>query len=347
MVNSSAFNVLSMRQQRALFERAAAVVLPHWRIGDYNIGWISYSNNAVFEVKTAKQQFVLRMHPPGRTNVARLRSEMRWLRALSKRANLSAPRPVPTADGSLFVSFPTPLSRPADQIHCVVFERLEGEAKPAPALSSADAGRVGKYLGRLHRDGQINLPSDFDRRQLDIDGMFGVDSPYYVLNEQEVICQEQRQVFAAVEARVRQEMTCQVRREDRVGLIHADLLAKNILFIDDTVAALDFEYFGRGYFLYDLAPLLWQLKGERKADYDELAAALWNGYLTVRPEAADQHANLETLVAARQLLSCRWLLQNWHNPTVRELAPALIQERADELQHFLSTGVLMRRSATL
>ena len=30
---------------------------------------------------------------------------------------------------------------------------------------------------------------------------------------------------------------------------------------------LDFEYCGWGFYLYDLAPLLWQLKGERASDY--------------------------------------------------------------------------------
>ena len=131
------------------------------------------------------------------------------------------------------------------------------------------------------------------------------------------------------------------------GLIHADLLSKNALFGRNGVAALDFEYSGWGYFDYDLAPLLWELRGERPADYARLEDALLEGYRSARRDARIDREALEAFVAARQLASCRWLLQNRHHPHLRSATPDLIRQRAAELEYFLNGGVLQRRSPTL
>lgn len=336
-----------MQQQKALFERAAAALLPQWNIGDHAIKWISYSSNAVFHVETATKQLILRLHAPGRVAEGKLRAELTWLRAIRERTTLLAPYPVHFANGRFYAVFSPSILSSTDKIYCVLFERLAGESKSAAALSLTDLRQTGEYLGKLHRDGQFNPPRDFDRHRLDFDGLFGAGSPYHVASENEVLTQEQRNVFQAVKERVRQAMACLDRRGDRFGLIHADLLAKNMVFDNGSVGALDFEYCGWGYFLYDLAPLLWQLKGDRNADYSQLQEGFWAAYVSVRKAAADERRHLETLIAARQLLSCRWLLQNMHKPEIRELAPALLKERTVELQGYLSTGVLQRQSATL
>ena len=132
-------------------------------------------------------------------------------------------------------------------------------------------------------------------------------------------------------ARVGQVMARLDREPASIGLIHADLLSKNALFGRAAVAALDFEYSGWGYFLYDLAPLLWGLRGERRADYAPLEDALLDGYRSARPNAQVDREALEAFVAARQVASCRWLLQNRHHPHLRSAAPDLIRQRTAEL----------------
>ncbi len=137
------------------------------------------------------------------------------------------------------------------------------------------------------------------------------------------------------------------RGPDTFGLIHGDLLAKNILHCADQPAALDFEYCGWGYYLYDLAPLLWQLKGERPDDYCQLEEAMWAGYTSKTGLDERMRAHLEVFIAARQLASCRWLLANAGHPALREIAPKLLEDRTSELRDFLKTGVLNRKSLTL
>ncbi len=346
MSESRQFAALSAAEQRKLFERAASAVLPLWHFDNCRLSWISYSANAVFDLKTDAARYVVRLHPPGSVSAPRLRSELLWLRAIRKHTMLLAPLPIATADDQPFATF-APETPKSDPIRAVVFERLAGETKPAQVLTVTDLERVGAYLGKLHRDAQIEMPAEFQRFRLDSAGLRSADSPYHAPNEHDALTREQRRTFDDVIACVDDAMASLDSAEGGFGLIHADLLAKNLLFAGERVVALDFEYCGWGYFLYDLAPLLWQLKGERAADYPPLEAALWSSYLRIRPGAARERQYLETFLAARQLLSCRWLLQNMRHPDLRELAPALLNARAEELRRFLSTGFLQRRSATL
>ena len=340
----------SLDAQKALYRQLAAAALALWGLGAYQLSWLSYSSNAVLAVKTTAKRYVLRLSLPSRVTESRLRSELSWLRSLQQRTDLLAPKPVAldvNGKARYYASAPHELLPPPHRVYCALFEHIDGRQKSACELSDADCNRIGRYLGRLHQDAQFDPPANFDRPRLDQRGLFGADSPYQSARESQALEAGQREVFARVAERVGQVMARLDRQPSSFGLIHADLLAKNVLFDDDAIAALDFEYSGWAYFLYDLAPLLWQLRGERSGDYAQLERALLAGYQSARAAATIDRDALEAFIAARQLASCRWLLQNLHHPKVRDLAPALISQRTAELAAFLSSGVLMRQSPTL
>ncbi|MBZ0289425.1 MAG: phosphotransferase, partial [Anaerolineae bacterium] len=145
-------------------------------------------------------------------------------------------------------------------------------------------------------------------------------------------------VFAQVDARVGAVMDKLGQGRENFGLIHADFIAKNFLFQDNDLYAIDFDDCGWGYYLYDLAPLLTQTRGE--PNFADIYDAFWEGYTGVRNLPDSDRAYLETFIAARHLASCRWLAGNLHNPRIRERAPELIAYRTDELRHFLETGAI-------
>lgn len=344
------FSAWSLEAQKALYRELAADALRLWGMEAAEISWLTYSTNAVLAARTADQRYVLRLSLPGRVKESRLRSELIWLRAIRRRSDLLAPNPVPLRRGGderLFAAVAHDLLPPPQSAYCVLFEHIDGRGKSASELSAADCQRVGRYLGRLHQDAQFEASVGFDRPRLDQPGLFGAESPYGSADEKRALAAGQRDVFARVAARVGQMMAGLDSKGAGFGLIHADLLAKNLLFKGRTIAALDFEYSAWGYFLYDLTPLLWQLRGERSGDYAQLESALLAGYQAARPEALLDRDPLEAFIAARQLASCRWLLQNRHHPQLRELAPDLIRQRTAELEQYLNSGLLERRSPTL
>ncbi|MCY4537481.1 MAG: phosphotransferase [Chloroflexi bacterium] len=345
----SGFANWTLDEQKRFWFGLARDVIELWGLGAARLSWLGYSSNAVFKVSARGGIYVLRLHMPGRVRAAYLASELTWLQYLRLNTDLLASAPVPLQDKAVDVLFTSlrPAQLAPESVLCSLFEHIDGESKSAKELSADDVHAVGVYLGTLHREGQIEPPDGFMRPRMDWQGLFGAESPYTVQDSLITTTAEQTETYEQVENRVRTVMAAIDRGPDTFGLIHGDLLAKNILHCDDQRAGLDFEYCGWGYFLYDLAPLLWQLKGERRNDYCQLEEAMWAGYTSKTRLDERMRAHVEVFIAARQLLSCRWLLANAGHPALREIAPNLLEERSSELREFLKTGVLQRKSLTL
>lgn len=339
------FHRWSLEAQKAFWLKLAHEVIGRWNLRVEGLSWLGYSHNAVFKVSAAAGDYVLRLQPSGRVKAAELRSELQWLRTIRRNTDLLAPFPRPAgADGKKTLLAAVDHPQLPQTVYGCLFEYAPGLTKSAAEMRLDDVFQIGVYLGRLHTAGQFRPPSDFSRPRLDWEGLFGERSPYHPGENAHVV---QSQVFAQTAARVQAVMRGLGSGADELGLIHADLLAKNLLFHQGGAAALDFEYCGWGYYLYDLAPLLWQFKGERAADYERLEAALWSGYISIRPQADARRELLEAFIAGRQLASCRWLAANLHHPTVGAAAPTLLAQRQDELKGFLDSGKLRRWSRTL
>ena len=346
----NAFAKWSLQRQKLFWMRLAQDLIGSWNLADAQLSWLGYGSNAVFKVASADGEFVLRLHPPGRVNADALRSELTWLRHIRANTNLLAPLPIATVDDAgdeFFVSMMSDQLPSPRQVFGCLFDFVIGESKSAAQLTGEDMERIGSFLARLHSVGQFTPPAEFSRPRLDWTGLFGSDSPYHSADSAEFIDKDQAAIFSQVARRVKSAMLKLGECADSFGMIHGDLLAKNILFRNGQPAALDFEYCGWGYFLYDLAPILWQLKGERAADYQQLETALWSGYTAMKQRDHESRQLLEDFIAARQLASVRWLLANLHHPAIRPVATSLTAARAEELQSYLHDGVLRRQTPTL
>ncbi|MCY3864070.1 MAG: phosphotransferase [Chloroflexi bacterium] len=340
----------TMDQQRQLWLEIAQCALNRWDIVPRKTRWLGRGSNVVFRVTAAQADYALRLHPPGSTDAARLRAELEWLTSIRRETHLLAPHPVlARVDGreQQYLALHHDLLPPPSTVYAVLFDYIGGESKPASELSADDVYRIGVLLGALHSEAQFKAAGDFEGRLLDWAGLFGEDSPYASPSAGASLRAEQGRILDQAAQQLRAQMSTLASKSGAMGLIHADLLAKNILFRAESIAALDFEYCGWGFYLYDLAPLLWQLKGERAADYLMLEDVMWRGYTSVRRMDEGDRALLETFIAARQIASIRWLLRNLVNPMVSAVAPALIAERCVELEVFLETGTLRRASPTL
>ena len=337
----------SLGRQKQFWRETALELLTRWRIEDAEFSLLGYSTNAVFKVSVKEAAFVMRLHAPGRVAASHLRSELLWLLHIRGSTELLCPQPIAPADSpDRFVEYHS--ERFAGKTgYAVLFAFLDGEPKPPHALTPADMGRIGRYLGELHTRAQFVPPPDFTRPRLDHAGFFGADSPYRKAASSITLTPEQSAIFAETERGVVSVMRALESNAESRGLIHGDMLLKNILFRPASIAALDFEYCGFGPFLYDLAPLIWQLRGDRPADCAELESSVWSAYAALRPAAEKERAHLEVMIAARQLASCRWLLSQAHHPNIRKIAPELLAARAMELRDYLISGILRRQSRTL
>jgi Ser/Thr protein kinase RdoA (MazF antagonist) len=338
------FEALSHEAQLDRFADAAEHILPDFGLIDCEITPIKYVNNAVFAVDGPPGQFVLRVHRRGHKPPPQIESEMRWLADIRAHTKLCVPEPVPTLDGKLTAS--VTVEGITEPLVCVLLSWIEGLPCKPEETTPAQAELLGAFLARLHNfAASYQPPPGFDRPRLDWEGLFGVRSPYNPGDGARMFTPQLVRVMDAVAGRVRAVMLALDAAPASTGLIHADFIAKNYFFSNHGVCAIDFEDCAFGYFLYDLAPPL--LNFSPLPHYTELKAALWNGYTALRPLPDYQRDYLETFVAGRHVASCRWIAGNLDNPHIRDRAPRILEHRRLELEAFLQTGRLERKSEIL
>lgn len=294
-------------------------------------------HNAVFRVEISDATFALRI--ARHSTEAHLYSELTWLEAITRATHLCVPHPVRTRSGALM----TPVAGIDALAYASLFSWIEGDGVSPQDMTIVQGRQLGAFLAQLHQfAAAFQPPPAFDRPRLDWEGLFGTRSPYNPGDGVRLFQPDQLAVFDAVAEHTRAVMQALGETPATFGLIHADFIAKNYLFQGKIVCALDFDNCAYGFYLYDLAPPLLQFSGEPR--YALLKAALWEGYTSLLPLPETYRADLEILIAARHVASCRWIASNLDNPKIRERAPQIIRDRVAELRDFLQTGRLERRS---
>ncbi|MCA9883205.1 MAG: phosphotransferase [Anaerolineae bacterium] len=305
---------------------------------DATVSWMAHTHNAVFSVQNGPQSAVLTLYKQA-VDLSRLQSETVWLDAIAEETDLTVGRIIKL------------LKIHDEQNNKIIVGALrdyvEGAPKDARDLTPHNMHAIGRFVAKLHQfSEQYTPPADFNRPRLDYKGLFeegGVYDP-----EADLASMLPNSLIDAIEVamqRIHLAMDSMGTDRNAFGLIHGDLLSKNILFYHNDVRAIDWEYSGWGYYLYDLTPLLWQLKTQ--TNYDELAAAYWGGYTSQRPFPNEYVHLLDTFIAARHIASIRWLTQNLDHPLVKEHGIDLVQQRAEEIAGFVATNKMQRRTITL
>jgi Ser/Thr protein kinase RdoA (MazF antagonist) len=167
--------------------------------------------------------------------------------------------------------------------------------------------RLGSIMAQLHNHvGQWHPPPGFVRMRWNWETFFGDTMVYGGIGAADVwdlLPGPLRRSFDLVASRMERVMTELDRGSGDVGLIHADLHLDNALFWRDQVRIIDFDDCGFGYWLYDIAVALWELR--HRNDYEQFRAALFQGYSRHRPLPAGL-AHLDDFIATREVAFGLW-----------------------------------------
>jgi Ser/Thr protein kinase RdoA (MazF antagonist) len=317
---------------REQYDNLAKEALEKWGVTALELRQISATNNVVYRVEAKETSYVLRVHRPGYRKREWIESELIWLSAIQRDTDLCVPAPAaPIYDG-----------RVGDEtVCCTLLHWIEGEPVPPAQLTLEQARQIGVFIGRLHeQSSKFYPPSDFALPYLDLEDMFGANSPYFTAEAEVVFTNEQRYVMDQIEDRVRIVISELKHAKANTGIIHNDLIWKNILLNKTTTCAIDFDTCSYSYYLYDLAPTLLGYKDE--SHYTQTKQTLWEGYTSIQPLSNHYSQHLDTLIAGRHTLSCWWIAANTHNPEVGKHASKIISHRISELSRYLQTGEFHR-----
>jgi len=190
---------------------------------------------------------------------------------------------------------------------CSVLRWMDGRIHSA-APRPVHLHRLGSVMARLHNHaGQWRVPPGFVRIRWDWETFFGNTMVYGGISAADVwdlLPGDLRRRFARVASGMRGVMTRLGEGADSFGLIHADLHLDNALFWRDEVRVIDFDDCGFGYWLYDIAVSLWELR--YRDDYGDFRSALIDGYTRHRPLPPGGLAQLDDFIATREVAFGLW-----------------------------------------
>jgi Ser/Thr protein kinase RdoA (MazF antagonist) len=285
--------------QRSLLSASALAqrLLPRYKLpGAPTCRFWKRSINDLYLVEAGPTKHILRVCPTTWRSPEGLAAEIELLQFLHRRG-LRVPQAIPESDGA----FVQTLNAPEGPRHAVLFTFLPGApARPIRAHSH----RFGRALAHLHLV-TGDYPPDRAGHRFDVEGM--LDQPLALL--QPFFTGRQRDWDLLLEAmhRLRQAPAALSWSAPEYGLCHGDVNAGNLhLGGRDRWAWLDFEYFGYGWRVFDVATFvnnyLYQLGCTELARHN--LDAFLAGYQAIRPLSTTELHSLPAFVILRQI----WLL---------------------------------------
>ncbi|APG49244.1 phosphotransferase enzyme family protein [Phaeobacter porticola] len=269
-----------------------------WGLTDAGYNLVAARENAVYKVETPTDVFALRLHRQEyRTNVE-LDSELHWMKAISD-GGLSVPSPIPSKTGDVM--------HMVDGVQVDVLDWLSGDTLDAVLIKSDAKTRValfqtlGQDMARLHDICDTwQRPLGFSRCAWDIDSLLG-DAPLWDrFWDNPGLTAKDRYLFHTFRHKTRTDLADSAKNLD-YGLIHADLVAANVMVDGTGLHFIDFDDGGYGYRVFELATAL--LKHIDAPDYGDLKQALICGYTSTRPIDL---ATLDLFMALRATTYVGW-----------------------------------------
>ena len=246
------------------------------------------------------------------------------MRALEN-SDVLTPDVIPAIDGELFksvryVNVPEP--RQTDLVTWIDGKPLDDTSLDEHAL--LESYRIlGETTARVHNQASTwELPAGFTRHAWDVDGLLG-ESPFRGrFWELQALNDVQRNRLQALRPILAERLSAFGKDADRYSMIHADLVAENMLTSTDGLRLIDFDDAGFGWHLFDIATsLFWFLDAPY---YQQLEQALLGSYQSARSLPDEHIALLPSFLVARGTTYLGLVHTRSETDTVRELTSAIV-----------------------
>jgi len=229
-------------------------------------------------------------------------SELVVLRDFREHSHADLPAPVATREGQLFCS----LSIGGDDYMCVVFSWVAGVHVGARDIALPHMVSMARAVSRLHRfSAAYHPPEGFVRPVYDLEWFFGGKSwsanPAFVERLPPPAAGYLRAANDAVLDRLRHYP----RTPASFGLIHYDLHVGNFLFHGTGANMIDFDECGFGYYLFDLAHILFEFIDHPR--FSEFREAALGQYAEGRPGGRVPADDLGLFLALQGIAYANWL----------------------------------------
>ena len=293
---------------------AALQALAAFGVEPVELHFVRLSENVTFRAIDGRDgsSLVLRLHRPWYHDIAALRSEHLWTRALVQ-AGIAAPVPLLTQAGESFVQ--VEIAATGERRWTGLARWVEGELLADVVAretdSAANAGRfarVGAIMAAMHDVASgWTPPAEFQRHALDADGLMGPEPFWGPFWDHVIFSPAERDRLLGMRDRLHAALTRYGKPAATFSLIHADLHPRNVVIDGAQAAVIDFDDTGFGWHQYDIAVAL--IDYQDHPDFAMFRDAFIAGYRSVRAISEADLALLPMFLLIRDMVQMGWFHQ--------------------------------------
>ncbi len=292
----------------AVLAREAGALLTRYDVSaDATVSPLHQSENTMFLIRDrgGSRRSVLRVHSQRLAyhSAPSIESELRWMQALRRDAQVETPDVIPARDGSLVQLLSAPdLDQPR---HAVMFTFLDGSEPPEDTLV-AGFERLGEITARMHLHARgWAPPPGFVRHHWNCETILGAQPLWGRWQDGMGIDEKVLRILGRLAAVVERRIVRLGTDRERFGLIHADLRLANLLAEGSRTKVIDFDDCGFSWYAYDLATALSFI--EDRQDVPTLIESWLTGYRKAADLPRDIEAEIPTFMMLRRLAEIAWL----------------------------------------
>ena len=300
----------------------ATAALERYGITDAQLQLLSTTQGVVYRVDAAGgERFVLRVSPADAPSPVMQGAQLRWLQTIAAQTPLCVPEPVALPNGAWWITIA--VNSVDEPRQCVLLRWVAGRARRAELITPTTAAAIGTTIARLHQHAQqyrSALPADM--RRWNSEQLVGAGSCLGNGLAHAHLPPEAYDTLVAASAQIGATLDAFDLQPHAAGLIHADLGVHNFVFARGQACPIDFDEWGYGAYLFDLAAPLRSFLP--LATYSTLRDALLTAYARIQPRMQITGVSLNTCIAAQCMGYINWLVR---------FAPAYAAKAMPEVMH--------------
>ena len=293
-----------------LARRIAYAAFPRYGLHDVDLHFVKYRENYVFRAECSGEAFAVRLHRQGLHSVAEVRTELAYVDALRQRG-FAVPEAVQTVDGEFICTVDDGMG---GEVHVDLQRWVTGAAPLGDCGEAFDGSspltpehfhQLGAMAAGLHNHTEElgRLPG-FTRAAWDLEGLIGEQPLWGDPLALHVLSPAHRELLATAMARLTTALTALGTDPAVYGVIHADFTPENILVRGEELVLIDFDDFGEGWHLFELATILFFYCPHPR--FTEFVDAVMAGYRTQRSLDERQLRLWAGMLLARGLTYLGW-----------------------------------------
>lgn len=295
--------------------------------------FVKMRENVVFRADTPDGPIALRLHRPGYRGQEEIAAESEFIELLAGRG-FPVVRLVPTSRGT----YTTVVSDGDTEVVVDAQRWLEGSRVLGSSeddnhkLEPASFEQMGRIAARMHAVAeQLVGVRSFPRVPWDAEGLVGERALWGDALTVPGLDDAGKAQLRRGRALILGALADFGTAPEVYGTIHADFTPENVLVSGDELVVIDFDDFGDGWYLFDLATALFFFM--RRPEYEDYRAALLRGYRAERALSEGEERMLDVFLVARGFTYLGWAATRPETETakflIEEIVPYVVQLAAE------------------